>query len=444
MFNPTRPISRATRTTISLTAIATAMMAAPLAAQDASGGDQTLAQEAAASQGVALFISPADIRQIQQALNQNGYDAGNVDGTWNDQTISALCNFQQAQGLEPTGNFNPQTVSAMGLGDILTGQAAGQDVGAGDQQLAQEASIASGAPLFVSPSTVRQIEQALNEAGYDAGNIDGVWDDSLGTALANFEQAQGMEPTGTVTLEAISAMNISFGGQGGQGADQQLAQETSEISPEDCVAAGQASAQMAQAGMGGGQQAGGGAAEEATTDVADAQTGTAGATEGQQDSPESGQQVAQAQGGDMSGTQLFLSTATVRQVEQALNAAGYDAGSVDGLWDDGLATALANFQQAQALEPTGNLNTRAISALQVDANLQVLSGGGGQGGQQPSQGGEQQAQEQQQTQDGQQQAEGEVEQSADVENVEQTAGETEGGTVTIVTPEGETTTEELE
>ncbi len=379
----------------------TAIVTGAALAQQQSGGNQTLTQESAAGQGVPLFVSPADVRQIQQALNEGGYEAGNVDGRFGDSTISAVCNFQQAQGLEPTGALNPQTISALGVQVLGGGQQAGSG---GDQQLAQEAALDQGSPLFVSPATVRQIEQALNNAGYDAGNIDGVWDDALGSSLANFQQAQGLEPTGTIDIRTISALNVSFGGQGGQG-DQTLAQESSVASPEDCVSAGQMAMQGAVTEPGGGSQmaASGGqqpagqqqptgqqqaaAGDQQQTGQQDVEetasvtpdSGANGGTQAQQQ-PQGGQQAASTGGGQaQGGAQLFLSTATVRQIEQSLNSAGYDAGTVDGLWDENLQAALANYQQAQGLEPTGNLNTRVVAALGGGQMLQsVFSGGGGQ------------------------------------------------------------------
>lgn len=78
-------------------------------------GDQVLVQEEAQGQGAALRISPAQVRQIQQSLNQRGYDVGSVDGTWGPSTQKAVRNFQQAVGLEPTGQPNLHTLAQLGI-----------------------------------------------------------------------------------------------------------------------------------------------------------------------------------------------------------------------------------------------------------------------------------------------------------------------------------------
>ncbi len=115
-------------------------------AGQAQGGTQgqRLAQEQAQSQGTQIYVSPAGTRQIQQALNKAGYSVGNVDGQWNQQTQQAVKNFQQAQGLEPTGTLTVRTIMTLGLQDQVLApqniaQGAGQaQGGARGQRLAQE------------------------------------------------------------------------------------------------------------------------------------------------------------------------------------------------------------------------------------------------------------------------------------------------------------------
>jgi peptidoglycan hydrolase-like protein with peptidoglycan-binding domain len=320
--------SMKTRNLLLTTALVAFAASGPVYAQDQSsdqatqqqaqsgqqGADQQLTQEAARYQGTEIYISTAGTRQIQQALNQAGYDAGNIDGQWNEQTSAAAANFQQAQGLEPTGTLTVSTVRALGLESVLTGgqsggqQASGQQ--SGDQQLAQEEAQGQGTMLYVSPAGVRQIKQALNDQSYSAGDVNAEWNEEAMQAARNFQQAQGMEPTGVIDLGLIAALGVSqqvFSG-GQQGADQQLTQE-------------QANSQ---------------------------------------------------------GAPLYLGPAGVRQVTQALNQAGYQAGNVDAQWGEETKQAVRNYQQAQGLEPTGTLTTAFLSSVGMGDWLQsVFSGGGG-------------------------------------------------------------------
>lgn len=113
------------RSGITTAAAATMLALAPASGQQAGStgsGDQALAQEQTQDSGASLELSPTTVRQVQEALNQQGYDVGQVDGAWSQQTAQALQNFQRAQGLEPTGQLNQNTLSALGIGSAQGNQ----------------------------------------------------------------------------------------------------------------------------------------------------------------------------------------------------------------------------------------------------------------------------------------------------------------------------------
>jgi len=58
---------------------------------------------------------PSDVRQIQQALKDKGFDVGPIDGQLGPQTEQALRSFQQAQGLQATGQIDQKTMAALGV-----------------------------------------------------------------------------------------------------------------------------------------------------------------------------------------------------------------------------------------------------------------------------------------------------------------------------------------
>jgi hypothetical protein len=124
-----------TKGLVSVAAATVLAMSPALAQQGGQGGGQVLQQEQAQGSGAQLQLSPSTVRQIQQALNQAGYSVGNVDGSWGPQTVQAMQNFQQAQGLEPTGQPNQQTLSALGIqgGGVAAGGGAGAQGGVGAQ-----------------------------------------------------------------------------------------------------------------------------------------------------------------------------------------------------------------------------------------------------------------------------------------------------------------------
>jgi peptidoglycan hydrolase-like protein with peptidoglycan-binding domain len=82
--------------------------------------NQAQTQQQWSQQQNAQGIAPSDldasqIRQIQQALNKHGFDAGNVDGVWGSETREAVENFQEKRNIESDQALNQETLSALGV-----------------------------------------------------------------------------------------------------------------------------------------------------------------------------------------------------------------------------------------------------------------------------------------------------------------------------------------
>ena len=60
-----------------------------------------------------------------------------------------------------------------------------------------------------------------------------------------------------------------------------------------------------------------------------------------------------------------LMPASVRTVQARLRTLGFYAGAVDGVWGEGTAVGLVNFQRARGLQPDGELGPATITALGV-------------------------------------------------------------------------------
>jgi len=74
------------------------------------------ANEVAGGGGAQNVGAPSStVRMAQQALNDRGYGAGNIDGVWGPDTENAVRRFQQAQGLPQSGALDAQTLSALGV-----------------------------------------------------------------------------------------------------------------------------------------------------------------------------------------------------------------------------------------------------------------------------------------------------------------------------------------
>jgi len=60
-------------------------------------------------------LRPASVRAVQERLRSLGFYAGGVDGVWGQSTQSAVQKFQQNRGLQPNGQLNSGTITALGL-----------------------------------------------------------------------------------------------------------------------------------------------------------------------------------------------------------------------------------------------------------------------------------------------------------------------------------------
>ena len=60
-------------------------------------------------------VSPDAVRAVQTRLRALNFYSGPVDGVWGGATQGALQRFQEGQGLQPNGQLNPATISALGL-----------------------------------------------------------------------------------------------------------------------------------------------------------------------------------------------------------------------------------------------------------------------------------------------------------------------------------------
>ncbi len=83
------------------------------------GGSRSSGRYAAADGG---GRSSADVRQVQQALSQRGYNVGAVDGVMGPQTRSALSEFQRSNNISTTGRLDQRTMQALNASaDTRTG-----------------------------------------------------------------------------------------------------------------------------------------------------------------------------------------------------------------------------------------------------------------------------------------------------------------------------------
>ena len=120
---------------------------------------------------------------LQQDLADAGYFEGEVDGVYGPETVEAVKDLQEANGLPQTGAMDKATEAA----------------------LRSELAEAGGAAAQESVASTAAVQQTLALAGYWDGPIDGEWSDELTDALKEFQTDLGVEPTGTVDAATVAA-----------------------------------------------------------------------------------------------------------------------------------------------------------------------------------------------------------------------------------------------
>ena len=70
------------------------------------------------------------VRQVQQALDKDGFHAGRADGVWGRNTKTALMDFQKSKDIKSNGQLNKKTLSDLGV-NVASNQTFGNHNGNG-------------------------------------------------------------------------------------------------------------------------------------------------------------------------------------------------------------------------------------------------------------------------------------------------------------------------
>lgn len=200
-------------------------------------------------------------------------------------SVGSLAFAQQAQEAQPS-------------------QKGSMDQGASGQMGAQEQG-AAGAQQQYPQETVRQVQQKLNNEGFQAGPVDGIWGPKTQSAVKNFQQKKGIEATGQLDEKTLAELDVEAqamggaGGAAGNGAKDEAAKQgaggaAGEAGKEDAAkdAGGAAKEDAAKEGAGAGGAAGEAGKEDKAQEGAGGATGAAeqpGAQKpGEQEAPQPG------------------------------------------------------------------------------------------------------------------------------------------------------------
>lgn len=180
------------------------------------------------------------LRSVQQYLKDQGFYYGQVNGEPGNDTFAAIKRFQIRNGLQVTGQINPETLAAMNQGGTpaAPSQAAPEiqpKIPVADQaperpvvqqpQPGPPPTAASGnpvnpysaffrktpfenAPGEVQQGTLRRAQIKLNRDGYYRGPIDGAPGPAIVQAISRYQADEGLAGTGRLDMDTLASLDL--------------------------------------------------------------------------------------------------------------------------------------------------------------------------------------------------------------------------------------------
>lgn len=113
-----------------------------------------------------------DVKTLQTLLNEKGYNCGKVDGIFGKNTENAVKQFQKDNGLSVDGIVGTKTWEALQSHPTIKNGSRG--------------------------SAVKEAQTILNNLGYNAGSVDGIFGTNTENAVKQFQQNMGLSVDGIV------------------------------------------------------------------------------------------------------------------------------------------------------------------------------------------------------------------------------------------------------
>ena len=141
----------------------------------------------AAPSAIVVRVDPT-VEAVQRELALSGFYTGPVDGLQGRRTKTSIAAYQQASGLDPTGEASEELIDHIRLTREIVAAS-----GMVDEK---------GVPQSSDP--IRRVQTVLAELGYLPGTIDGFLGQQTRDAIRQFERDRHLPVTGDVT-EALMA-----------------------------------------------------------------------------------------------------------------------------------------------------------------------------------------------------------------------------------------------
>ncbi|GAP95676.1 peptidoglycan-binding domain-containing protein [Leptolyngbya sp. NIES-2104] len=140
------------------------------------------------------------VQQLQTQLQAQGYYYGTIDGVFGPDTRTAVLQLQSDRGLPQTGVVDDAVYTALAGGAVPPTTLPG----------------VVGLQFGDQGPRVSELQRQLNRLGYPVP-VTGYFGTQTQQALASFQQAQGLPPTGVADRQTLAALGVAGGsGENGQ------------------------------------------------------------------------------------------------------------------------------------------------------------------------------------------------------------------------------------
>ncbi len=173
------------------------------------------------SRSYGLYEQNAEIKKLQQFLNNNGYTVaksglgskGRETEYFGPATVNALKAFQKANGLSVTGTLNNETINKINNFNSVNSSTVSNSSNV--IETVTEKIVSRSYSLYEQNAEIKKLQQFLNNNGYTVANSGlgskGRETEYFGPATVNalkaFQKANGLSVTGTLTNETINKIN---------------------------------------------------------------------------------------------------------------------------------------------------------------------------------------------------------------------------------------------
>ena len=179
------------------------------------------------------------IQSVQQALTDQGFYYGNVTGEKSAETTAAVRRYQIRNGLQVTGEINPETLRSLNvasnstssapltskspvtqptrvrpddssrLGPVLSPRSFGDSGRPVETNRVFVGPPYESAPAQINVRIVVEVQRQLMSRGYYRGWVDGRYGRGTAFAVRAFQLRSGISPTGQLDVTTLDALGLS-------------------------------------------------------------------------------------------------------------------------------------------------------------------------------------------------------------------------------------------